>query len=558
MIKSIDDILRGNRPLKGVEKRLKQAMERAGSTVFGRELGVLLDGVKSQVKLTRGAYTLVDVFRDPQAFVDHGIAALSSKAVDKAYDFDMRHSLNRFAECLSEELGLSFIGAYVDTDVVRMSVESDRATGKQVPDRRAEFNEEFIQLTTPEILVEDGSSSLVLPFAYRGERIGAALFEKPRFSRRDVVSLIYCSAQFSRHLLNTKIGHAWRKDALTDYLTGLNNRRRFEHYCTRAIKQARKSGKPLSLLLIDLDHFKQINDEMGHEAGDKVLREVADVLRDNFREPDIARYGGEEFVVVLPETPYDLAHERARQFGIELHGIPGMKKISGTIGVTSTDRDVEYRGNEDDENAGELLGYLLKVADGRLYDAKTFRNAVCCVDTDSLTGLPTPATFKDDLRKHLYPGKRASGEVAIFLANVSGMSDIVRQYGHNVAWGLFRDYVVGLNGDASEFDSIARVHTRDEVIAFCCSDGNGSDFRDVVKAKSDSALKKLNSPKEGQLFNPLNFVLGVALYNPAGVDGAHAREIARNPNLLMSYAQDIVDELKDTPGKNLLIREYRA
>lgn len=91
--------------------------------------------------------------------------------------------------------------------------------------------------------------------------------------------------------------------AITDPLTGLYNRRRFADVLKREWAVARRYKHTLSCMMIDLDHFKQVNDKHGHEAGDQVLKEVAQVLAGNLREVDLpARYGGEEFAVLLPHT----------------------------------------------------------------------------------------------------------------------------------------------------------------------------------------------------------------------------------------------------------------
>jgi two-component system cell cycle response regulator len=91
--------------------------------------------------------------------------------------------------------------------------------------------------------------------------------------------------------------------AITDALTGLYNRRYMETHLASAVDQAMCRGKPLTLLVLDVDHFKSINDAYGHDAGDDVLREFAIRLRKSIRGIDLAcRYGGEEFVVVMPET----------------------------------------------------------------------------------------------------------------------------------------------------------------------------------------------------------------------------------------------------------------
>jgi diguanylate cyclase len=95
-----------------------------------------------------------------------------------------------------------------------------------------------------------------------------------------------------------------RREAATDTLTGALNRRAFDTALGRAMSVARSSGSPLSLAMVDIDHFKQINDTYGHVVGDKVLAMVARLLRESVKGRDkVARYGGEEFALLLPDTP---------------------------------------------------------------------------------------------------------------------------------------------------------------------------------------------------------------------------------------------------------------
>src|SRR6185295_6234386 len=92
--------------------------------------------------------------------------------------------------------------------------------------------------------------------------------------------------------------------SLTDSLTSLRNRRAFDERLVDAFEQARRYDRPLSLVLVDIDHFKAVNDADGHDVGDAVLREVAHRLADSTRQTDFAaRVGGEEFGILLPETP---------------------------------------------------------------------------------------------------------------------------------------------------------------------------------------------------------------------------------------------------------------
>jgi len=148
--------------------------------------------------------------------------------------------------------------------------------------------------------------------------------------------------------------------ATTDALTGLFNRRYGTDAVQNEVARAQRSGQPLSFILLDIDHFKRVNDRFGHEVGDRVLADVAGLLRDRLRRTDTAaRWGGEEFAVILPDT--DCAGGRA--FAAELLErmdeikTPDGKEISASFGV------VDYR---NDETASELV----KRADRLMYRAK--------------------------------------------------------------------------------------------------------------------------------------------------------------------------------------------
>lgn len=122
--------------------------------------------------------------------------------------------------------------------------------------------------------------------------------------------------------------------SITDALTGISNRRHFDDMLQQEIKRAQRSGEPLGLLLIDIDHFKSVNDTYGHQNGDEVLRHIAQVLRDNVRrETDmLARYGGEEFCVLLPNT----TPEGAEHFGELLRQAVAVEPIDVTIHETGS------------------------------------------------------------------------------------------------------------------------------------------------------------------------------------------------------------------------------
>jgi diguanylate cyclase (GGDEF)-like protein len=147
--------------------------------------------------------------------------------------------------------------------------------------------------------------------------------------------------------LATVIGLLWlaltvhrldlRKIAQTDSLTGLLNRRAFEEILRRELVRASRAGGSMGIMMIDLDYFKQVNDSMGHFAGDDVLRIVATVLRDSTRPSDVlARYGGEEFVVLLRNVGTEEAKSAAERIRVtiaSLAGLPGSVTLTASIGV---------------------------------------------------------------------------------------------------------------------------------------------------------------------------------------------------------------------------------
>ncbi|MFN4119342.1 diguanylate cyclase [Acidovorax sp.] len=160
--------------------------------------------------------------------------------------------------------------------------------------------------------------------------------------------------------------------ARTDVLTGLLNRRGFESQMAFALAMARRSGRPLSLITVDVDHFKKVNDTYGHDAGDEVLRRLALTLQDRLRASDvIARLGGEEFVVLLPDT--DLAGAQAIAQALVHAMAQQQDPVVGTITVSA---GVASMRGAQDQGAD-----LLRRGDAALYEAKgQGRNRVCTAE----------------------------------------------------------------------------------------------------------------------------------------------------------------------------------
>jgi diguanylate cyclase (GGDEF)-like protein len=156
-----------------------------------------------------------------------------------------------------------------------------------------------------------------------------------------------------------------RRLAPRDPLTGLFNRRFFDAGLAQEIMRSRRSGNPASLLILDIDHFKNYNDEYGHEAGDAVLRAIGQLLQTHVRGSDVAcRFGGEEFVILMPDAALESAKERGKQIleairGLEIphqgHLLPPVTASLGLAEFPSHARDAEG---------------ILEAADHALYVAK--------------------------------------------------------------------------------------------------------------------------------------------------------------------------------------------
>ena len=155
-----------------------------------------------------------------------------------------------------------------------------------------------------------------------------------------------------------------RKQAMHDSLTGLFNRRYLDEMLERELARARREGPPLTVMMLDIDFFKKLNDTYGHQAGDEVLRRLADLLRKNSRAEDIpCRYGGEEFLLVLPNMGRADALTRAEQWRQEfeaMHITLGQVTMRSTISI----------GIATFPEQGQTRDTLIEAADKALYDAK--------------------------------------------------------------------------------------------------------------------------------------------------------------------------------------------
>ncbi len=155
-----------------------------------------------------------------------------------------------------------------------------------------------------------------------------------------------------------------RKMALTDPLTGLLNRRQITFLADKVLARFRRGGCPVVVLLMDVDHFKGINDRFGHNVGDQVLQEIAGILQSLLRGQDlIGRWGGEEFLVILPDTDTETGRVSAERIRQTLMDYDWQALTGEDVGVTMSTGVSELR-------KGETLGETIRRADQALYNGK--------------------------------------------------------------------------------------------------------------------------------------------------------------------------------------------
>jgi len=291
------------------------------------------------------------------------------------------------------------------------------------------------------------------------------------------------------------------EEAMTDALTEIPNRRAFDFELERRLAECRRAGTDVSLLILDIDHFKQFNDRYGHQTGDDVLRVVAGTLRQAMREMDLpARYGGEEFAAVLPQTGLEDAKRAAERVRTAIETAKfdcehGELKVTVSVGIS------QARG-------ADQPGTLIERADGALYAAKRGgRNRsyfhddgksvpvvdeASCPDseasadaqppaesvqetpeaateagevapenisadrTDRLTGLPNRQAFHETLTRRLAERQRHGTSVSVVLVEVDGFKFLKDLYGSKGGHLILQQVPRFLAAALRETDLVAR------------------------------------------------------------------------------------------------------
>ena len=218
------------------------------------------------------------------------------------------------------------------------------------------------------------SCHLCVPMVAQGDSLGVLSIDDsavchsvahPRLLRQKQELAITVAVQISLAFANLMLRETLKYQSVRDALTGLFNRRHMEESLERELLRAARNEKPVTVLMIDIDHFKRFNDLLGHEAGDVLLRELGATFNSQIRGGDIAcRYGGEEFLLIMADTSLEVGCERAEKLREHLtnlqirHRGEILRRVTASIGVAGFPEH------------GTSAAQIVKLADEALYQAK--------------------------------------------------------------------------------------------------------------------------------------------------------------------------------------------
>ena len=203
----------------------------------------------------------------------------------------------------------------------------------------------------------------VLPLMVQGNPFGClvAVSLKKEVDSMEKNYLKLFAGQIELSVSMTRLLESVKTQAVTDVLTGLYNRRYFDETLAKEIKKSQRSQRPFTLITLDLDHLKQINDTYGHSAGDKAIALIGSILLKSARETDIpARFGGEEFALVMPDTDTEGGIDAAER----IRAMIASKKIEGVGNITASIGVATYLKH------ANTIEDLVKLVDQAMYSAK--------------------------------------------------------------------------------------------------------------------------------------------------------------------------------------------
>jgi diguanylate cyclase (GGDEF)-like protein len=358
-----------------------EAADVAAAAAVGQQAGLAIHNARLLARTTQHATEQAALLRVSQAAVSSlqldavlaeiaqaslGVANAEACAIE-IWDRERGDTVLAAEATIDAWPGTSAVGKRISFDDWPVT---PRVLREQITLNTLATDDELSEREQAHLLADNTQSMLMVPLVVNGESLGILnLFSRNarRFTPNEVRLASDLAAQISIAIDRARLHEALRERADTDGLTGVLNHRAILETLDAEMARARRGGPPLSVLMIDLDGFKQINDTCGHQTGDQMLRETAAFLRASIRDIDYAgRYGGDEFLLILPNTDTDGARQIASRLldlaedaTVTIDGRPFPIQLSAGIATTPED--------------GLTRQELLAVADTRMYESKSAR-----------------------------------------------------------------------------------------------------------------------------------------------------------------------------------------
>jgi diguanylate cyclase (GGDEF)-like protein/PAS domain S-box-containing protein len=334
-------------------------------------------------KLTSKVHELEQRAREIHWLSEMGEMLHSSQNIEEAYEVIARYTHELFpdasgdvCELAASREGLEVVAAWGNVSPPQLVFTPDECWALRlgrlhfVPDSRQGLGCPHLDGVKP-------ISSLCVPLMAQNDTLGvlniwrdvapvgeSAEASEQRIEREKRLG-VAVAEQVSLALANLRLRETLRSQSIRDSLTGLYNRRYMEESLERELRRATRSNRPLAVILLDLDHFKEFNDSLGHEAGDILLREFGGLLQGSVRKNDLAcRYGGDEFILILHEASLEVARQRGERLreALKNHEVQYGGRSLGTVTVSLG--IAVFPGD------GSTSQDLLRTADAALYRAK--------------------------------------------------------------------------------------------------------------------------------------------------------------------------------------------
>jgi diguanylate cyclase (GGDEF)-like protein len=307
----------------------------------------------TSLQLTLGVTTKLARLLQEQAERELAVNRLAT-AIRNSLELDsvLQTAADEVGQALNvHSCGVRVEGALVGQQMTKYYLRPDAWSESAISSLLGDMNEISARLSSsPEAYVVDGDNSqsppvltdAVVPLIYQGKLIGLLVVRSDDPARlwaeNELLLLHTVADQLAVAVKQAHLFAQMQEQALTDGLTGCYNRRSFEMQLERDLQLAIRMCQPLSLIMLDLDNFKDINDRAGHEAGDLALRMLVDNLRGELRAVDtFARFGGDEFAIILPQANPDgamVVAERLRKRMEKIH-VPDFGSVTASFGIAS-------------------------------------------------------------------------------------------------------------------------------------------------------------------------------------------------------------------------------